>query len=985
VHRLPASDETSFALRNHYLPFLVLHAIGVLHAQTASLHGRVTDESGAVVPHAEVSLTADHNQAIHTTADGLGTYSCTNLSPGTYQVQASAPDLGQREPLAIVLKPGDQAADLVLQVVARAQKITVGEASTPTLSTDQASNANSLVLRGSDLDALSDDSDDLQADLQALAGPSAGPNGGSIFVDGFSGADLPAKNAIREIRINQNPFSPEYDKLGYGRIEIFTKPGSDKYHATADYNLGTRIWNSRNPYASEKAPFLLNEFEGGGGGPLGKRASFTVDAQRNMVDNGSISNGVTLSPQTLTPAAFNTVVTSPGRFTKVSPRVDFALSGNHTLTVRYGVTQAGIHDAGIGGFDLPSRGFHSWYNIETVQVAETAVAGTAVNDIRFQYYRNSYHTQADSPGAQIQVLGAFNGGGAPASESFDTQNNFEFQNYASVLRGAHSWHFGVRLREQADDNLSRANFLGTFLFGGGDLEPVLDAANQPLLDGSGQPLLAPISAIERYRRTLLGLSRALGGGATQFSISAGNPELTVRQVDVGVFGGDEWRVRPNLTLSYGVRYEAQTNLHDWRDIAPRLAAAWAPKSGKGPRPRTVVRAGFGMFYDRFALGNTLAATRFNGVNQQQYVVDNPDFFPDVPAPSSLGVTAAPRSVERISPTLRAPYLMQSAVTAERQLPKNTTVAVTYTNAHALHLFRSDDINAPLPGTYNAAVPGSGVFPLRGNGPVLLMESSGLYNQNQLIVNGNIKPNPALSLFAFYVLNRAESNTDGIGTSPANPYNFSGEYGPASTDVRHRVTAGGSLALRWSVRVSPYLVAQTGAPFNITSGSDLYGTTLFNSRPAFASDPLKPGLIETSYGLLDPQPDSTEALVPRNYGRGPMLITANLRIGKAIGFGARKEGAAKPAQTGSGPAPLGPMSNQGLRGLLGSPSTEHRYNLSISMSIRNLLNHTNPGPIVGDITSPLFGRSNQIAGAPNAEGFLETANNRRLEMQIRLTF
>jgi len=220
-----------------------------------------------------------------------------------------------------------------------------------------------------------------------------------MWMDSAAGICRPRMPFVKSASI-RNPFSPEYDKLGYGRIEIFTKPGSDKYHATADYNLGTEVWNSRNPYAAEKAPFLLNEFEGGGGGPLGKRASFTVDAQRNMVDNGSISNGVALGPQNLAVSPFNTVVTSPQRFTKVSPRMDYALSDNHTLTAQYGVTHADIQDAGIGGFDLASRGYHSWYDIETAQVAETAVAGTTVNDIRFQYYRNSYHTEADSPGPQ---------------------------------------------------------------------------------------------------------------------------------------------------------------------------------------------------------------------------------------------------------------------------------------------------------------------------------------------------------------------------------------------------------------------------------------------------------------------------------------------------------------------------------------------------------------------------------------------------------
>jgi len=265
-----------------------------------------------------------------------------------------------------------------------------------------------------------------------------------------------------------------------------------------------------------------------------------------------------------------------------------------------------------------------------------------------------------------------------------------------------------------------------------------------------------------------------------------------------------------------------------------------------------------------------------------------------------------------------------------------------------------------------------------------MESSGIYNQNQVIANLNAKLNAGLSLFGFYVFNRAMSNTDGINTFPANPYNFSGEYGPAATDVHHRVTAGGSINLRGNIRISPFAVAQTGAPFDITSGTDPYGTTLFNARPGFATDPSKPGLIQTSYGLLDPNPSPGERLLSRNYGRGPGQISVNLRIAKTIGFGAERGGSA----SSGGPAPANTVaaaSGRGLGGLIGSPSTSHRFNLSIGLSIRNLLNHTNPGPIVGNITSPYFGFANQVAGGPNGEGFYENANNRRLESQIRLTF
>src|SRR6202040_1359384 len=146
-----------------------------------------------------------------------------------------------------------------LVVAMEKQEITVKEEDS-SVSVAPSSNASALVLRGAeDLAALSDDPTDLEADLQALAGPSAGPSGGSIFVNGFSGGTLPAKESIREIRINQNPFSPEYDKLGYGRIEILTKPGSEKYHGTADWGFAKDFWNSRNPFSTEKAPFMLNE------------------------------------------------------------------------------------------------------------------------------------------------------------------------------------------------------------------------------------------------------------------------------------------------------------------------------------------------------------------------------------------------------------------------------------------------------------------------------------------------------------------------------------------------------------------------------------------------------------------------------------------------------------------------------------------------------------------------------------------------------
>jgi len=181
------------------------------------------------------------------------------------------------------------------------------------ISTDASSNASAVVLKGSDLDALSDNPEDLQVDLQALAGPSAGPNGGSIFIDGFSGGQLPPKESIREIRINQNPFSPEYDRMGFGRIEILTKPGTDKLRGSVAYNYMGDFWNSRNPYAAQKAPLQLNEFRGNLSGSVNHRTSFTLDASRDSVDNGSIINAVTLDPESFAVTPFTAVPVTPQR------------------------------------------------------------------------------------------------------------------------------------------------------------------------------------------------------------------------------------------------------------------------------------------------------------------------------------------------------------------------------------------------------------------------------------------------------------------------------------------------------------------------------------------------------------------------------------------------------------------------------------------------------------------------------------------------
>jgi hypothetical protein len=200
--------EGSIRVKLAALMLLVLCGAASSFAQNSILRGVVTDESGAVVPNAKVTLSGPAGAEKTVTSGGNGAYVFVGLTAGDYSVQASAPQLVLAQAQVLTIRAGTQTLNLRLMVASTVQQIVVEENAGPAVSTDAASNATATVLTGDDLNSLSDDPEDLQADLQALAGPSAGPGGGAIFIDGFSSGELPPKESIREIRINQNPFSP---------------------------------------------------------------------------------------------------------------------------------------------------------------------------------------------------------------------------------------------------------------------------------------------------------------------------------------------------------------------------------------------------------------------------------------------------------------------------------------------------------------------------------------------------------------------------------------------------------------------------------------------------------------------------------------------------------------------------------------------------------------------------------------------------------
>lgn len=1036
--------SSSFIRRGLSISLVVLLSVVFAFGQSrGTLRGVVKDELGGTLTGATVTL-IDQSGAVKTaTTNADGSYVFTGLAPGKYSVSATAPGFAVADEVEVDVVAGQRPSfDITLKVTIEEQKVTIA-AETP-LSTDSTNNANQTLITGKDLDALPDDPDELAAALQALAGPSMGPNGGQIFVDGFSGGRMPPKESIREIRINQNPFAAENDQPS-GRMDILTRPGTDKFRGSTFANFQDESFNSRNPFAtssSVRSPFQVRQYGGNLGGPIvAKRASFFVDFERRETDDSELVRATVLNAN-LNPQDLGFGVVVPRRVLTFGPRLDVQLNPNNTLIGRYNFTRSSTENGGVGGFSLPERAFSSKFTQQEIQLTETAVLNAAmINETRFQFSQNRQESLGDIGIPTLNVSQSFTSGGSQVGVVENTNRRVDLQNFLAWQRGNHALKFGGRLRWVSISDSNPNNFGGTYTFGGA-LVPTLDASNNPI---TNQPIF--VDSLERYRRTLLGQQlgrtsqqiRAMGGGATQFNISAGDPLATVSQTDYGFYAQDDWRIRPNLTLSYGLRYEGQTNIGSKYNFAPRLAFAWSPGAANSAKPPSmVIRGGGGIFYNRFSEGSTLQANRYNGVNQQQYFVSeiplynaagqfiappptSPlDAFPNLPAISSLN--ANQRITWRVSPDLQAPTVYMGGTQVERQLPKRFTLFAGLFMMRIQHVIRTRDINAPLPNLTR---------PLGNIGDVYQYESSGRFNMKQLFIGFNNRFSRTISFFSSYVLSKTTNDTDGGGGFPANSYDLSGEFGRASFDVRHRFTFAGTVNMPWQVSLNPFIIASSGRPFNITTGTDLNGDRLFVDRPSFAPagvDCNNPAanIVCTPYGNFNVRPGIGEPLIPRNFGEGPGFFSVNMRVSKTWSFGTIKSSAAnqqqgqpQTAQRGAGGpnqgvprvdtgggggggggvrGPGGGGGGGGMAGIggpLGGGSEAKRYTMNFSVNFQNLFNHVNLNTPQGNLSSPYFGESLSLnggfggfgpGGGGGGGGFGGSgAGNRRVTAQVRFNF
>src|SRR5829696_5148705 len=396
---------------------LVLSAALVVAQQSrGSLRGSIADELGAVMVGVNVTLTDATGTQKKTTTNGEGVYTFTGLAPGKYTLQAVAPGFAPSESKEVDVTNARQTVDLTLRVTIE-EKVTVAE--TP-VSTEATNNANQTVISGKDLDALPDDPDELAAALQALAGPSVGPNGGQIFIDGFTGGSLPSKDAIREIRINQNPFAAENDQPS-ARVDILTRPGTDKFRGGTSFNFNDESLNSRNPFtinSSKRTPFQIRQYDMNVSGPIvAKKASFFVNFGRIETDDNELVRATVLDDN-LNVLDFGQAFVVPRRNLFFSPRFDYAINASNTLIVRYNYNRVRVENQGINGFTLPERAFNTASTNQNVQVTETAILNpTTINETRFQYSFGRNEQIGDITVPALDVSGAFGSGDSQVGNS----------------------------------------------------------------------------------------------------------------------------------------------------------------------------------------------------------------------------------------------------------------------------------------------------------------------------------------------------------------------------------------------------------------------------------------------------------------------------------------------------------------------------------------------------------------------------------------
>ena len=848
-----ASREKNLVLRLVLIALLVLllsFFSPLADAQgVGAVTGAVVDAKASPIPGAKVKLTEQPSgHETEVTTDETGAFSFGDQPAGDYVLTVIAPGFKLAERKLTLGTSPVPPVQIRLEVLQVTERVTVSADAVP-VSPEQ--NVDRFHVDDNFLGGLPMLNGDPLAVVSMFTDPSvAGAMGPQLIVDGVptDSLDLPL-SSIKNIAVNQNPYSAEFGRPGKGRIEVKTKHRIHQFHGTVFTDFLNSAFDARNTFASSVPLHQRAISEAELEGPISKNVSFLVSGRYDLNNETAVVDAQTLSG----PLVQN--FGAPQRNTHLFGRLNFKLSTNHKLSLTYKFKDKLRKNQNVGAFDLPERATNYFDHGNEFNLFETATASpTLFNEFRLAYRERRQDTSSITDQPAILVPGAFQAGGAQVSLH---RRDFlaDAEDIVTWSHGMHTLRFGGGARPTWIRATDASNFGGTFIFSCLFPTPTCSFAfsqNSP----------------------------------AQFTQNIGDPQVSFAQHDFYSFVQDEMRLRPKLSLMLGLRYEGQSNGNRFDNMAPRLAIAYAPGSA-----RTVIRAGFGIFYDRQPEVMEHQALLYNGIQIRQIVITNPS-FPN-PFPPGTTATSVPSSLVRISPDITFPYLLQGNLAVERRLGKGENYfSVDLTTVRGVHLYRRRNINAPLPGT--TVRPDPSILNLDQ------FESAGLSRSNSVTFALRLHPRKNFSLYSQYILSRAMDDTSGVFSLPANNYDLRPEWGRSDYDRRNQFNLVGMYDLPWGFRVGTVARVASGIPFNITTGLDNNGDTVFNDRP--------PG-------------------VTRNTGHGPGYANVDLRFGKTFRLKGRDH---NPKQ------------------------------FELAADAFNVLNHVNYKNFVGIITSPFFGLPNNSA-------------------------
>jgi Carboxypeptidase regulatory-like domain len=707
----------------------------------------------------------------------------------------------------------------------------------------------------------------------------AGP-GAQIFVDGFSGGRLPPKDQIEQIRFHTNSYAAEYHDAGMVRIDVITRPGMGNWRGGFNFGFRDESLNARNAFAPERGPEQLKRFMFNFQGPLAKgKTSLTINADGNL----SYDSRTILATTPI--GVVNDQIQRPVDAMNVTARIEHVLGGGNTLRAEFSRRDNSQRNLGVGDFDLPERAYATDSVVDTLRARNTRVFGKKLfSELRVEFSRSEAMQSSTSHTPTVRVLDHFTSGGAGLAGTREGRLFTLAQNFDLNVR-KHALRFGVEVNGGWWDSNQQSNANGTFTFS--SMEDYL--ANRP----------------QTYVRRV------------------GDPSVTYSQYDAGWYVQDDFRLTKNINLSVGVRQEVQTHMDDKWNIAPRVAFTYA--LGKG-----TMRGGYGIFYDWLETNIYEQTVRVDGTHQIDATIIDPSF----PDPGETIGTVLPASRIQLGPALSQPTIHQASIGYERSLKNWGQIRGDYMITRATDTLRSINVNAPI----------NGVRPIADAGNITQIESSGRRDSDRITVALNVRvPNRRVMGNVMYQWNNVRNFADSPLSLPSDSNNPDADWGPSATDVRHRLFFMFNTPLLFGVRAGMQAQYASALPYNITTGLDDNGDTVFNDRPAGVGRNSARGADQWTMSLR----------VNRSFNLGGVLGGGPVFIG-APASNSRQMAAQR--GPGGGPGDGGPV----IREMVMDGSTQSRYRLDLYAQISNLFNNTNLNQFVGNLLSPYFGSATSAA-------------------------